>query len=210
MNDRCWSRAARPGRARRDRSDCRGSGAFGRAARPRAVARMAGSGARLPDPGAARACARKRRRPRSTRRVRLPLWRHFRQSPASRKSMSWPRNTPTSTCAFSTGRRRANPSGSTRTGLQQQAPMFDVKAWYKRHNLVSQDWAKRPDDHLVVELRFLAYLFAQARAPRGLGRSGALSRRSSFALGRAVRAPRGRRNAAALLCRGGATDPRLP
>ena len=28
-------------------------------------------------------------------------------------------------------------------GLQQQAPMFDVNAWYKRHNLVSQDWAKR-------------------------------------------------------------------
>jgi putative dimethyl sulfoxide reductase chaperone len=48
-------------------------------------------------------------------------------------------------------------------GLQQQAPMFDVQAWYKRHNLVSQDWAKRADDHLVIELRFLAFLFAQAK-----------------------------------------------
>jgi putative dimethyl sulfoxide reductase chaperone len=53
-------------------------------------------------------------------------------------------------------------------GLQQQAPMFDVKAWYKRHNLVSQDWAKRPDDHLVIQLRFLAYLFAQAADREGL------------------------------------------
>ncbi len=41
--------------------------------------------------------------------------------------------------------------------------MFDVNAWYKRHNLVSQDWAKRSGDHLVVELRFAAFLFAQAK-----------------------------------------------
>jgi TorA maturation chaperone TorD len=54
-------------------------------------------------------------------------------------------------------------------GLQQQAPMFDVQAWYKRHNLVSQDWAKRADDHLVVELRFLAFLFAQAKGRDDLG-----------------------------------------
>ena len=47
--------------------------------------------------------------------------------------------------------------------LERQAPMFAVKAWYLRHNLTSQDWAKRPDDHLVVELRFLSYLFANAR-----------------------------------------------
>jgi putative dimethyl sulfoxide reductase chaperone len=60
---------------------------------------------------------------------------------------------------------RASPTESVwidEDGLEQQAPMFDVKAWYKRHNLVSQDWAKRPDDHLVIQLRFLAYLFAQA------------------------------------------------
>ena len=53
-------------------------------------------------------------------------------------------------------------------GLQQQAPSFEVKAWYKRHKLVSEDWAKRPDDHLVIELRFLAYLFAQATDREGL------------------------------------------
>ncbi len=60
---------------------------------------------------------------------------------------------------------RASPCESVWTdedGLEQQAPMFDVKAWYRRHNLVSRDWAKRPDDHLVVELRFLGFLFAQA------------------------------------------------
>ena len=54
-------------------------------------------------------------------------------------------------------------------GLQQQAPMFDVNAWYKRHNLVSQDWAKRSGDHLVVELRFAAFLFAQAKDRDDLG-----------------------------------------
>ena len=46
--------------------------------------------------------------------------------------------------------------------------MFDVKAWYRRHNLVSRDWAKRADDHLVVELRFLAFLFAQAKGREDL------------------------------------------
>ena len=53
-------------------------------------------------------------------------------------------------------------------GLQQQAPMFDVEAWYRRHNLVSQDWAKRSGDHLVVELRFAAFLFSQAKDRDGL------------------------------------------
>ncbi len=53
-------------------------------------------------------------------------------------------------------------------GLQRQAPMFDVRAWYRRHNLVSRDWANRPDDHLVIQLRFLAYLFAQAEDRDGL------------------------------------------
>ena len=48
-------------------------------------------------------------------------------------------------------------------GLQHQAPMFQVNDWYRRHGLVSQDWAKRSGDHLVVELRFLAFLFAQAK-----------------------------------------------
>ena len=52
--------------------------------------------------------------------------------------------------------------------LERQAPMFAVKDWYRRHNLTSQDWAKRPDDHLVVELRFLSYLFANARTPEDL------------------------------------------
>ena len=61
-------------------------------------------------------------------------------------------------------------------GLQQQAPMFDVNAWYKRHNLVSQDWAKRPGDHLVVELRFLAFPVRASQRPRRSGRSRALSR----------------------------------
>jgi putative dimethyl sulfoxide reductase chaperone len=66
---------------------------------------------------------------------------------------------------------RAAPSESVwmdEDGLERQAAMFDVTAWYGRHNLVSTDWAKRPGDHLVIQLRFLAYLFAHAKDREGL------------------------------------------
>ena len=66
---------------------------------------------------------------------------------------------------------RAAPTESVwldQDSLERQAPMFAVKDWYRRHNLTSQDWAKRPDDHLVVELRFLSYLFANARTREDL------------------------------------------
>lgn len=61
---------------------------------------------------------------------------------------------------------RAAPEASvwlTEEGLQRQGPMFAARDFYRRNSLVSTDWAKRPDDHLVVELMFLAQLFAHAR-----------------------------------------------
>ncbi|MEW5964644.1 MAG: molecular chaperone TorD family protein [Pseudomonadota bacterium] len=50
-------------------------------------------------------------------------------------------------------------------GLERQSPMFDVAAWYRRHGLCAEDRQKRPDDHLVIELQFLAWLIDPATGP---------------------------------------------
>ncbi len=39
-----------------------------------------------------------------------------------------------------------------------QQSMFDVRNWYKSHGLEIQNWRKRPDDHIVYELQFIAQL----------------------------------------------------
>jgi len=44
--------------------------------------------------------------------------------------------------------------------LMRQEPMFQVRAWYARHGLTTGDWRNRPDDHLALQLQFLAHLFA--------------------------------------------------
>ena len=46
--------------------------------------------------------------------------------------------------------------------------MFKAERWYRRHNLKVDDWAQRPADHLVIELRFLAYLASEAKDQDGL------------------------------------------
>lgn len=43
--------------------------------------------------------------------------------------------------------------------LAMQAPMFQVREFYRLFDLVAADWRTRPDDHLVLELQFLAALF---------------------------------------------------
>jgi len=43
--------------------------------------------------------------------------------------------------------------------MERQEPMFAVRAYYRRHGLKVIDWSKRPDDHLVAQLLFLAHLF---------------------------------------------------
>lgn len=66
---------------------------------------------------------------------------------------------------------RASPEESvwmTEDGLQRQAPMFEVREWYRRNSLRATDWANRADDHLVVELRFLAALFERADSEAAL------------------------------------------
>lgn len=66
---------------------------------------------------------------------------------------------------------RASPSESvwlTEDGLEQQTPMFQARAWYRRHHLRVTDWANRPDDHMVLQLRFLAHVTAHAKTPAEL------------------------------------------
>lgn len=61
---------------------------------------------------------------------------------------------------------RASPEESvwlTEDGLQRQGPMFAIREIYRRNNLRVTDWASRPDDHIVLQLRFLAHLLRAAR-----------------------------------------------
>lgn len=58
-------------------------------------------------------------------------------------------------------------------GLERQSPMFDVADWYRRHGLAAQDRQKRPDDHLVVELQFLAWLIDPSTGPAELAEAAA-------------------------------------
>lgn len=66
---------------------------------------------------------------------------------------------------------RTSPSESvwlTEDGLERQAPMFRVRDVYRRHGLKVTDSANRPDDHLVLQLRFLAHVFGRAATPQDL------------------------------------------
>lgn len=59
---------------------------------------------------------------------------------------------------------RAAPTESVwldKENLERQQPMFAVREHYRRHGLQVVDWARRSDDHLVTELRFLAHLLRQ-------------------------------------------------
>lgn len=59
---------------------------------------------------------------------------------------------------------RASPNESVwldRDGLERQEPMFRVREAYRRHGLAVEDWQKRADDHLVLQLTFVAHLLEQ-------------------------------------------------
>lgn len=43
-------------------------------------------------------------------------------------------------------------------GLAMQEPMFQIRAFYRRHGLSAPDWRTRTDDHLVHQLNFLSQL----------------------------------------------------
>jgi TorA maturation chaperone TorD len=42
--------------------------------------------------------------------------------------------------------------------LGMQAPMFQVREFYRHFDLAAANWRMRPDDHLVIELHFLSCL----------------------------------------------------
>ena len=43
-------------------------------------------------------------------------------------------------------------------GLVMQQPMFDLREWYARYGLAARDWRTRSEDHLSLQLQFLAHL----------------------------------------------------
>jgi TorA maturation chaperone TorD len=66
---------------------------------------------------------------------------------------------------YFTYRYRASPTESVwldDDGLERQSTMFQVRDWYRRYGLVVHDRLGRPDDHLVLQLSFLAELFGRA------------------------------------------------
>ena len=54
-------------------------------------------------------------------------------------------------------------------GLTHQQPMTQVRAQYRQHGLMAADWRKREDDHLVLQLQFLAHLLNTSQASSGIG-----------------------------------------
>lgn len=58
---------------------------------------------------------------------------------------------------------RASPCESVwldEDGLAMQEPMFQIRDWYQRHGLQVRDWRTRSDDHLVLQLQFLAHMIS--------------------------------------------------
>jgi len=66
---------------------------------------------------------------------------------------------------------RASPSESVwvdEEHLERQESMFEVRACYSRYGLGAADWRKRADDHLVLQLQFLAHVFGREQPQQGL------------------------------------------
>lgn len=53
-------------------------------------------------------------------------------------------------------------------GLAFQQPMFQVRDWYRRYGLTVQNWRKRSDDHLVMQLQFISYLCRRSASTEDL------------------------------------------
>lgn len=48
--------------------------------------------------------------------------------------------------------------------LHCQSPMFDLRALYAVDGLAAENWRRRPDDHLVCQLQFLAHLLRKVNS----------------------------------------------
>jgi TorA maturation chaperone TorD len=58
--------------------------------------------------------------------------------------------------------------------LACQAPMFALRQLYAAAGLAAADWRKRPDDHLVLQLLYLAHALRRAEGPDDLRRLAAM------------------------------------
>ena len=48
--------------------------------------------------------------------------------------------------------------------LERQLPMFQVREYYRRHHVAPADWKVRTEDHLVLQLQFIARLLNEVHA----------------------------------------------
>jgi TorA maturation chaperone TorD len=67
---------------------------------------------------------------------------------------------------------RASPCESVwldEDGLALQEPMFQVRTWFRRYGLATENWRMRSDDHLVLQLHFIAHLLQDASGAGHLG-----------------------------------------
>jgi TorA maturation chaperone TorD len=67
---------------------------------------------------------------------------------------------------YLTGARRLSPSESywlSDDHLERQQPMFAVRGWYQHYALQAGDWRRLPDDHIVLQLQFVAALLRDGR-----------------------------------------------
>jgi TorA maturation chaperone TorD len=66
---------------------------------------------------------------------------------------------------------RASPTESVwldEESLIHQEPMFAVRRWYHHYGLAAENWRQRPDDHLILQLQFLAHLLELEDRPHAL------------------------------------------
>lgn len=66
---------------------------------------------------------------------------------------------------------RASPNESVwvdEEHLERQQSMFEVREYYARYELGAANWRQRADDHLVLQLQFLAHLFDQEHLDQAL------------------------------------------
>jgi len=64
--------------------------------------------------------------------------------------------------------KRISPTESfwlTEDHIERQEPMFEVRRWYRHHGMSARDWRKRSDDHLVLQLDFVAQLLKEGTTP---------------------------------------------
>jgi len=52
--------------------------------------------------------------------------------------------------------------------ITHQDSMFEMRDWYQKYELAAQNWRVRADDHLVLQLEFIAHLIQLADNPQSL------------------------------------------